>query len=169
MIILATTRFRTSSVNEHYVPFLFLFFIFLTFPLLCGLAAIIQAVYTVTLLCCILFYNVTCAVDPFQCWAETSNTTQSEWRHPVLQHRSTCSFFEILCFWVWIYFPYSCPCMACIAPWMQKQFKLMWQFACSHIPRCKVEKHLGITVLLTCHCHLKSEIQAVLLLLLLYE
>lgn len=81
MIIPATTTYWSATVNEHHLPF-----IFSSFPLHCGLAAILLSVYTVILLCCILFYDVKCAVDPFQCLAETSNTAQSEWRHLVLKH-----------------------------------------------------------------------------------
>lgn len=44
-------------------------------------------------------------------------------------------------FWVWIYFPYSCPCMACMAPWMQ-QFSLMWPFAWHHAKMLKKLKSM---------------------------
>ena len=87
--------------------------------------------------------------QPFHCLAETSNAAQYYGTGaiaPSLRH----VLFWVLFFWVWIYYSYLCPCMACMAPWMQ-QLNLIWQFACSHIPRCKLEKHLVIIVLLTLH------------------
>lgn len=67
---------------------------------------------------------------------ETSSITAQE--HMLL-------LWDTFCFWMWIYFPYLCPCMACMAPWMPR-FYLMWQFACSDIPRWKGENHLGLSL-----------------------